>query len=145
MLNIPRKTKTKNLDYYKIAIALISSKNQKEAYKKLGITQKTMQNYLSDKEFIKVLEKLQRESITTATIKINNSLTLAIDTLINVLEDKKATISDKIRASNSLIEHALSVQELSLRRGANLTGQSEILLSIAEVIREKTTEEQEEL
>lgn len=121
------------MNFEKVVSVLISSKTQTQACKTLGITQATLNCYMKDNEFLKVLNKVSESNLMKASAKVNNALTLAIDTLIEIIESKETNASEKIKACNSIISHALTLEELSIKKRNINAGVSEVLLSILEI------------
>lgn len=93
--------------------ALLTEPTQEAAAKKVGVTARTLRNYLSDPEFYEAYRQAHAQLVENATKQIQRSLSSAADTLRTIAEDPKAGKTARVAAARSLLEHGLRYTELS--------------------------------
>lgn len=97
----------------KALAALLTSQTQEEAANKLGITARTIRQYLQDPEFSQKYKEASSNLITDATEQIQKSLSPAIATLRNIAEDENAVLNARVSAARGLLEYGIRLAELS--------------------------------
>lgn len=106
---VPKITERKE----KALAALLTSQTQEEAANKLGITARTIRQYLQDPEFSQKYKEASSNLITDATEQIQKSLSPAIATLRNIAEDENAVLNARVSAARGLLEYGIRLAELS--------------------------------
>ena len=73
---------------------------------------------MNDPDFREMYDKAKGEVLTEACDALTARLTLAVDSLSDVLEDDKSPVTAKISASDSILRHGLKYLEAAniLRR-----------------------------
>lgn len=101
-----------------IMAALIANGSVRTAAKTAGVSEATIRARLSDPEFRQQYEKAKNTILSEACDALAARLTLAIDTICEVLNDDKAAATVKISAADSLLRHGLRYIETAsiLRR-----------------------------
>lgn len=89
----------------KIISVLISEPTRKEACKRLGITERTLYNYMHDETFQKEYQDKIEELIRDTDAKTKEAGLKAINHLISVIEDQELDAVTKIKADRVILEH----------------------------------------
>ena len=89
----------------KIISVLISSPTRKEACERLGITERTLYNYMHDEVFQKEYQEKIEEIIKDSDAKTKEAGLKAINHLISVIEDQELDAITKIKADRLILEH----------------------------------------
>lgn len=97
----------------KAIAALLQTSTNKEAAKLAGMSDSTLQRYLTDPEFKREYIRQSNKLIDEALIKANKSLSLAFDTLADICEDITENGQTRVSAARSIIEYTLKVRELA--------------------------------
>lgn len=96
----------------KAIAALLQTCTNKEAAKLAGVSDSTLQRYLTNPEFKREYIRQSNKLIDEALIKANKSLSLAFDTLADICEDITENGQTRVSAARSIIEYTLRVREL---------------------------------
>ena len=91
----------------KILAALIAAGSVRGAAKIAHVSESTIRNRLKDETFRAEYGRQRGDVLQEATQALTARLSLAADTLANVLEDDSAPATVKISASDSLLRHGL--------------------------------------
>lgn len=94
-----------------IMTALIAAGSVRAAAKAAGIAESTIRNRLKDETFRAEYDRQRCDVLQEATQALTARLSLAADTLADVLEDDSAPATVKISASDSLLRHGLRYVE----------------------------------
>ena len=91
--------------------ALLTSKSRTEAAKKAGVTTRTLQNYFSDSDFVAAYRAAFSDLLADATKHGQQSLSPALSTLQDILEDETAPPATRISAARAILEFSLKLTE----------------------------------
>jgi hypothetical protein len=91
---------------------LLASRNVEEAAKASGISERTLYRWMADEVFHAALVEAETHAIDYAVRRLVVLQDRAIDTLADVLENEKASITIKVRASLGLIDALIRLREL---------------------------------
>ena len=91
--------------------ALLSSRTQKEAAEKAGISPRWMREVMRDPEFSAEYKRRKAEVVDDATRHIQGIYEKAIKTLEGVIDSETATFRDKINASRAVLEYGQQLTE----------------------------------
>ena len=97
----------------KAIAALLQTSTNKEAAKLAGMSDSTLQRYLTDPEFKREYIRQSNKLIDEALIKANKSLSLAFDTLADICGNITENGQTRVSAARSIIEYTLRVHELA--------------------------------
>lgn len=95
---------TKRTDDEAIILALLSSRTQAEASRKLGINSNLISERKQDKEFIAKYDAYKSTLIETTANKLLTANTQAIDTLIDLLNDNNSAV--RVSACKTVLSYA---------------------------------------
>ena len=91
--------------------ALLVSRTRAEAAKAAGIGESTLRAYLKDWEFSERYREAFAGVIESATRQAQQSLTLAISTLTEIMGNADEQATARIQAARSTLEYALKLTE----------------------------------
>lgn len=90
---------------------LLTSSSQKEAYQKAHIAKATANRYQNDPKFQQQYRKMRRQSMEFTGNQLRELTAKAVHTLAKVLDDEKATPTEKTRAAKIILDSAFQVQQ----------------------------------
>ena len=99
--------KTERLNDQQILAALIANGSIRAAAKSAGVAESTIRNRLNDPDFREMYDKAKGEILTEACDALTARLTLAVDSLCDVLEDGENPATARISAADSVLRHGL--------------------------------------
>ena len=97
----------------KALAALLTQPTQEMAAAEAGIDPRTLRRYLADPEFQEAYKKAFSGLVTEATRQAQQSLSAALSTLREILEDSSQAATARIQASRSLLEYGLRLTEIT--------------------------------
>ena len=106
------------IDDEKILAALIACGSVRAAAKSASVSEGTIRNRLSDPDFRERYETAKTAILQESCDALTARLTLAVDSLSDVIEDDNSPVTAKISASDSILRHGLKYLEAAniLRR-----------------------------
>ena len=97
----------------KAIAALVSEPTKKAAAEKAGISESTLRSYLADPDFQKAYKAAFADLVSDATKQAQRSLSPALKTLREIVEDAEETATARISAARSLLEYGLKLTEIN--------------------------------
>lgn len=97
----------------RVIAALLSSTTQQEAAEKAGVSQRTIQRYFTQADFVARYDAEKRKVLDAANVQIQGALAPAIKTLRDIVENKKAPLSTKVMAARAILEYTIRLAEYS--------------------------------
>lgn len=95
-------------------VALISSPTIREASKKSGVAERTINEYMrTDPEFRQAYEQYRQDIIRNASERMTNAMTDAVSTLTSIMNDKKTNTATRVTASKAVLEYGLKLWEVA--------------------------------
>lgn len=91
--------------------ALLSSKTQREAAEKAGITPRWLREVMRDPDFAAEYARRKAEIVDDATRRIQGTYQKAITALEGVIDAEKASNRDKINAARAVLEYGQQFTE----------------------------------
>lgn len=95
---------TKRTDDEAIILALLSSRTQAEAARKLGINSNLISERKQDKEFTAKYDAYKSTLIENTANKLLTSNTQAIDTLVDLLDDNNSSV--RVSSAKTILSYA---------------------------------------
>lgn len=90
-----------------LAIELkIKGLNNTQISKQLGVTRQSIYNWEKNERFVAMLEKTQKDYLSAYSRKIMNYIPLAVQTLVDVMNDDGAKYDEKIKASRAILDYS---------------------------------------
>ena len=92
--------------------ALLSQRSIDDAAKVAGIGSKTLLRWLAVPEFKAAYRQARREAVGQATARLQQATGAAVSTLLKVMVDPGTPASTKVRAADSVLDHAAKAIEI---------------------------------
>ena len=97
----------------KALVALLTYSTKEEAAAAAGIESRTLRRYLADPEFQERYKQAFGELVTDATRQAQQSLSPALSTLREIVEDGDQGATARIQAARTLLEYGLRLTEIT--------------------------------
>lgn len=91
--------------------ALLSSATIKQASDEVGLSEQSVYSRLRKPDFRKKLQSARNDQFQVISSKLEDANFKALDTLINILDDKEVSAGVKVRASQTLLDLSLRNRE----------------------------------
>jgi hypothetical protein len=114
--------------------ALLVQRSFDEAARAVGIAPKTLLRWLKDPEFDAEYRKARRAAFSQSVARLQQASGAAVSTLLKIMVDTNAPASTRVRAADSVLDHAakaieiedieVRVAELERAAGASLSTQN---------------------
>ncbi|WP_230877191.1 hypothetical protein [Paenibacillus macerans] len=109
------------------ALALITERTIGEAAGKAGIGEATLWRWMQEDGFQELWREMKRQAVGRAISKIQQSATMAVETLEDVMGNRKAPAMARVMAAKTVLDTALKAVEIedltarleALERSAN--------------------------
>lgn len=89
-----------------IVAALLSKGTQRAAAEALGIDERTVYNRMHDGEFSALYKAAKADIIRSAVFSINNQLTAAIQTVVDVMTNEENHAAVRLQAAQTILNNA---------------------------------------
>lgn len=95
----------------KAIAALMTCPTKKEAAQKAGISDRTLRNYLADPDFQTAYQRAFTGIIEDATRQAQQTLSPALSTLREIMEDVEIPAAARVSAAKTALEYAIRLTE----------------------------------
>lgn len=95
----------------KALAALLTEPTKGDAAKAAGISRRTLSKYLQDEDFKRAYNEAFESLIADATRVAQGSLSPAMVTLRQIMEDKKVNAAVRVQAARSILEYGMKLNE----------------------------------
>lgn len=102
-----------------IIAALIASGTITEAAAKVGISTRTIYDRMATKDFKTLYHGAKTDIIRAAVLKINKTLTDAIETVSEIMTDKEVNPATRLQAAQTIIGNAAKFSDRLQREETN--------------------------
>jgi hypothetical protein len=92
--------------------ALLTQRNIEEAARATGIDVKTLLRWLAIPEFATAYRVARREAFSQSIARVQQAASAATTTLLKIMLDQNAPASCRVRAADSVLDHAIKAIEL---------------------------------
>jgi len=92
--------------------ALLTQRNIEEAAKSIGIGPQTMLRWLKIPEFQTAYRDARRAAFGQSIARLQQASTAAVSTLLKIMVDPNAPASTRVRAADSVLDHARQAIEI---------------------------------
>jgi hypothetical protein len=102
-------------------VALLTQRNIEEAAKSIGIGTQTLLRWLKIPEFDKAYREARRAAFGQATARLQQATGAAVSTLLKIMVDTNAPPSTRVRAADSVLDHAkqaIEIEDVEVRVAA---------------------------
>ncbi|MGG4156878.1 MULTISPECIES: hypothetical protein [Bacteria] len=93
-------------------LALLTEPTMGGAAEKAGVSESTLWRWMQEESFKERYQEAKRQSITHATGRLRQGMTIAVDTLIEIARNKKAPAMARVVAAKTIIESAMNAHEM---------------------------------
>ena len=112
--------------------ALLTQRNVEDAARSVGITTQTLVRWMKVPEFQKAYREARRAAFGQSIARLQQASSAAVSTLLKIMVDTSAPASTRVRAADSVLDHAkqaieiedVEVRVAALEQAAELTKQS---------------------
>ena len=101
--------------------ALLTQRNVDEAAKSIGVTQQTLLRWMQIPEFDAAYRKARRAAFSQSTARLQQATSAAVSTLLKVMDDPSSPPSVRVRAADSVLDHAkqaIEIEDVEVRVAA---------------------------
>src|ERR1017187_10374615 len=101
--------------------ALLSQRNIEEAAKSIGVGTQTMLRWLKIPEFDAAYRQARRAAFSQSTARLQQATSAAVSTLLKVMVDPSSPPSVRVRAADSVLDHAkqaIEIEDVEVRVAA---------------------------
>ena len=98
--------------------ALLTQRNIEEAAKSIGIGTQTMLRWLKIPEFQTAYREARRAAFRQSIARLQQASTAAVSTLLKIMVDPNAPASTRVRAADSVLDHAkqaIEIEDIDVR------------------------------
>jgi hypothetical protein len=102
-------------------VALLTQRNVEEAAKSIGVAPKTLLRWMQVPEFDEAYRKARRAAFGQATARLQQATSAAVSTLLKIMVDTNAPASTRVRAADSVLDHAkqaIEIEDIEVRVAA---------------------------
>jgi hypothetical protein len=93
-------------------LALLSQRNIPEAARVAEISERTLYRWLQESNFDAAYRKARRTAFSQAMARLQQMTTAAVSTLGKIMLDPNAPAPSRVRAADSVLDHAAKAQEI---------------------------------
>jgi hypothetical protein len=102
-------------------VALLSQRNIEEAARACGLGARTLIRWLKLPEFAKAYREARREAYGQSIARLQQASGAAVSTLLKIMVDQNAPASTRVRAADSVLDHAtkaIEIEDIAVRVAA---------------------------
>ena len=102
-------------------IALLTSRNQDEAAKSIGIAPNTLLNWQKVPEFQTAYREARRAAFAQSIARLQQASSAAVSVLVKIMVDPNSPASTRVRAADSVLDHAakaIEIEDIEVRVAA---------------------------
>ncbi|KZE66170.1 hypothetical protein AWM68_07290 [Fictibacillus phosphorivorans] len=93
-------------------IALLTEPTIKQAAEKVGIGETTIYRWLQTDSFQQLFRSAKNQAVSQATARLQQSSTLAVETLNEVMREKRAPAMARVTAAKTVLEFCYKAYEI---------------------------------
>ena len=110
--------------------ALLTQRNVEDAARSIGVAPKTLLRWMKEPEFESAYRATRRDAFRQSIARLQQATSAAVTTLLKVMVDPGTPASTKVRAADSVLNHAAKAIEIEdiearvteLERAAEVSG-----------------------
>jgi transposase-like protein len=102
-------------------VALLTHRSIDEAARATGINPNTLLRWMKEPEFQTGYREARRAACGQATARLQQATGAAVSTLLKIMVDAKAPASTRVRAADSVLDHArqaIEIEDVEVRLAA---------------------------
>lgn len=93
-------------------LALLTESTMKQAAEKAGISEATIWRWMQEADFKEMYRLAKQQAVGQAIARIQQATTQAVDTLYDVMKNKKAPAMARVMASKTVLDVAFKAVEV---------------------------------
>src|ERR1035438_10538266 len=93
-------------------VALLTQRNIEEAAKAIGIAANTLLKWMKQPEFDAAYREARRLAFRQSVARLQQASGAAVSTLLKIMVDQNAPHSTRVRAADSVLDHAAKAIEI---------------------------------
>jgi transposase-like protein len=93
-------------------LALLTEKTMKEAAEKAGISEATLWRWMQEDQFKEKYQEAKSQAVAHVTARLRQSMTVAVDALMEMAENKKTPAMARATACRTLLEFGFKAHEI---------------------------------
>jgi DNA-binding MurR/RpiR family transcriptional regulator len=93
-------------------VALLTQRTMEDAARSIGVSTSTMTRWLNEPEFANAYREARRSAFSQAIARLQQASATAVTVLIKVMVDAATPASSRVRAADSVLNHAAKAIEL---------------------------------
>jgi transposase-like protein len=92
--------------------ALLTQRNVEDAARSIGVAPKTLLRWMKQPEFEPAYRAARRDAFKQSIARLQQATSAAVTTLLKVMVDPGTPASTKVRAADSVLDHAAQAIEI---------------------------------
>lgn len=93
-------------------LALLTEPTMVKAAEKAGVSEATLWRWTQQEGFQQKYNEAKNQAIAQATARLRQAMTVAVDTLVEIAQDRKAQAMARVVASKTILESAMKAHEM---------------------------------
>ena len=98
--------KTRTVSNEQIIAALLSNGTIKAAAAAVGLNERSIYDRMNEGEFIALYKAAKADLVRSAVVNLNNQIQAAIDTVVDVMNDKDNNCAVRLQAAQTILNNA---------------------------------------
>ena len=98
--------KTRTVSNEQIIAALLSNGTIKAAAAAVGLNERSIYDRMNEGEFIALYKAAKADLVRSAVVNLNNQIQAAIDTVVDVMNDKTNNCAVRLQAAQTILNNA---------------------------------------
>lgn len=102
-------------------LALLTARSIEDAARTAGVPPRTLHRWLKEPEFQTAYREARRNAFAQATARLQQATGAAVSTLLKIMVDTNAPPSTRVRAADSVLDHAkqaIEIEDVEVRVAA---------------------------
>ena len=91
---------------------MLTQRNIEEAAKSIGVGANTLLRWMKEPEFTRAYREARRQAFGQSIARLQQATSAAAATLMKIMVDQNAPASTRVRAADSIFNHAAKVIEI---------------------------------
>ncbi len=104
-----KKSRSNGINQELVIEALLVCSTIKEVYLSLGLPKRTLTRMMANPDFKAKLNTARTEMLSQAVVKLNSNVGLAVQVLVDLMEDEKSGGQTRLLAAKTLLEYSVKL------------------------------------
>jgi hypothetical protein len=106
---------SKKISNQELCSALFTHGTVKEVATVLNVSERTIYNMMSDREFKQLYEYAQADILNKSVVECQKQIVEAVNCIADIMNDKKVNPQTRLQCANSIIKNTLSMYDVRNR------------------------------